>query len=130
MLAFSGTLPANPLPARATYAGAKSFMVTFTQTLAGELAGTGVKVQVCCPGMVKTEFHEVQGIDLSSMPRMSPEEIVTASLAGLEAGEVVCCPALEDASALDRLGEAQRALLGMGGTPMSGPPQLASRYRV
>jgi uncharacterized protein len=127
MLAFSGTLPPAPLPARATYAGAKAFLVTFTQTLAGELAGTGVKAQVCCPGLVATEFHEVQGQDMSSLPRMSPDEVVRASLAGLDAGEVVCCPTLEDASALDRLAEAQIAVLGYG----QGPPsvELASRYR-
>jgi hypothetical protein len=126
MLAFSGTLPSARLPARATYAGAKSFLVTFTQTLAGELAGTGVNVQVCCPGLVATEFHEVQGQDLSQLPRMSPAEVVTASLAGLEAGEIVCCPTLENVSALDRLAEAQRAVLGIGPTPPS--VRLASRY--
>jgi short-subunit dehydrogenase len=50
LLAFSGTLPPRPLPCRAVYAGAKAFQVAFTQALAGELAGTGVQVQACCPG--------------------------------------------------------------------------------
>jgi uncharacterized protein len=132
LLAFSGTIPADPLPHRATYAAAKSFMVTFTQTLAGELAGTGVRAMVCCPGVVKTEFHEVQGMDLSHVPRMSSEDIVTATLAGLELGEVVCVPALEDASLVDKVGETQRALLGgasVGGRGGPGP-QLATRYRT
>jgi short-subunit dehydrogenase len=42
---------------RAVYAAAKAFQVTFTQALAGELDGTGVQVQACCPGLVDTEFH-------------------------------------------------------------------------
>jgi uncharacterized protein len=132
MLAFSGTLPpGKPLPYRATYAAAKSFMVTFTQALAGELAGTGVRAMVCCPGVVKTEFHEVQGMDFSRVPRMSSGDIVAATMAGLELGEVVCVPALEDASFVEKVGEAQRALLGSAsiGARDGSTPQPASRYR-
>jgi len=33
VLALSGSMPPNPLPYRAVYAGAKAFMVTFTQAL-------------------------------------------------------------------------------------------------
>src|SRR5919197_2489352 len=46
LLAFSGPMPTPPLPARATYAGCKSYLVTFSEVLHGELAGTGVQVQV------------------------------------------------------------------------------------
>src|SRR5262249_16810817 len=49
LLALSGTLPTNPLPPRAVYAGAKAFLVAFTQALAGELAGTKVRASVCLP---------------------------------------------------------------------------------
>lgn len=129
LLAFSGTLALDRLPKRAVYAGAKSFMVTFTQTLAGELAGTGVRAMVCCPGVVKTEFHEVQGMDMSQAPRMSSSDVVTATLAGLELGEVVCVPTLEDSSIIERLGEDQLQLFGSAGPGPSGPPELASRYR-
>jgi uncharacterized protein len=38
LLAFSATLPPQPLPNRATYAAAKAYLVSFTQALAGELA--------------------------------------------------------------------------------------------
>ncbi|HEY6475380.1 MAG TPA: SDR family NAD(P)-dependent oxidoreductase, partial [Polyangia bacterium] len=70
LLAFSGTVTEAFLPARAVYAGAKAFLVTFTQILANELADTGVRVQVCLPGVVATEFHDVQKMDLSKVPRM------------------------------------------------------------
>lgn len=126
LLAFSGSAPAGGfLPLRAVYAGAKAFLVTFTQVLASELAETKVRVQVCLPGLVKTEFHEVQGLDTSKMPpRMAPEDVARASLAGLAQGEVVCVPALEDPAALQRIDEAERAVLGFARTP-----ELASRYR-
>jgi hypothetical protein len=132
MLAFSGTIPGTgPLPPRVTYGAAKSFMVTFTQLLAGELAGGYVRAMVVCPGLVKTEFHEVQSIDLSHVPRMSADDIVTATLAGLEAGEIVCIPTLEDRGLIEKLGEAQRGLIaGASAQPADGAaPLLASRYQ-
>ncbi|HYM70611.1 MAG TPA: SDR family NAD(P)-dependent oxidoreductase [bacterium] len=124
LLAFSGSIPPNPLPHRATYAGAKAFIVTFTQALAGEISGTGVRVQVCLPGVVATEFHTVQGMDFSQRPRMTADDVVAASLAALAQGEVTCVPALDDASLLERLLELQRALMGSASNPV-----LAKRYR-
>jgi short-subunit dehydrogenase len=55
----------------------------------------GIRVQVLCPGIVATEFEERQGFNLRHVLRMSPEGVVTASLAGLSLGEVVCAPGLE-----------------------------------
>src|SRR5437660_1368081 len=125
LLAVSGPVPPDPLPHRATYAGAKAFIVTFTQALAGELTGTGVKVQVVLPGLVATEFHTVLGMDLSARPRMTAADVVTASLAAFARGEVTCVPALEDASLLERLAEVQRSVLKAATTR----PALAGRYR-
>ena len=100
-LAFSGALPAPPLPHRAVYASSKAYINTFSETLADELKGTGVFVQAVCPGIVRTEFHEVAGRDVSQVPLMlEPEEVVIASLAGLQLGEVVCVPALKDLAPL------------------------------
>ncbi len=125
LLALSGTVPPDPLPMRAVYAGAKAFQLAFTQTLAGELGKTRVKVQCCLPGLVATEFHTVQGVDMSRMPRMSSADVVQACIAGLARGEVVCVPALEDAAVFDQVGEAQRAVL-----PAARQPAVAARYRA
>ncbi|MFN8109475.1 MAG: SDR family NAD(P)-dependent oxidoreductase [Thermoleophilia bacterium] len=103
MIAFAGPAPASVMPRRAVYAGALAGAVAMSQTLAAELEGTGVRVQVVCPGVVATEFHTVQGMDLSAIPRMSAEDVVTASLAGLRLGEVVCAPGVEDATLLERV---------------------------
>jgi uncharacterized protein len=82
LLAFSQSLPPNPLPYRAVYAACKAFMVTFTVTLRHELDGTGVRAMVCCPGVVESEFH---GPDWQGPPRMDADDVVTACLHGLEA---------------------------------------------
>ena len=111
LLAFSGAARAAHLPDRAVYAATKAFLVTFSQILAGELAGSGVTVQVLCPGVVRTEFHSRQGIDMSQVPRMEPEQIVSASLSDLERGVVVSIPALVDESAKARFDDAALVLL-------------------
>lgn len=128
LLALSGTLPPKPLPHRAVYAGAKSYLLTFTQALAGELVGTGVKVQVCLPGVVDTEFHIVNQFDTSQVvaKKISPQDVVTASLAALARGEVVCVPALADGTMLDGLADVQRTVLRAGAMQSS---TLAERYR-
>ena len=126
LLAFSGSLPPQPLPYRAVYAAAKAFQVAFTQALAGELAGTGVQVQACCPGLVDTEFHALAGWELSAapFPVLRPGEVAAAALAGLRLGEAVCVPGLDDPSLIDAVSQAQQALLL---TAVSSP--LAGRYR-
>lgn len=108
LLALSGALPPTPLPFRATYAGAKAFILAFTQALAGELSGTGVRVQVCLPGRVSTEFHAVQGMDISKLPpAMNADDVVTASLAALARDEIVCVPGLADPALFDGLTDMQ-----------------------
>jgi uncharacterized protein len=125
-LAFSGSLPPQPLPYRAVYAAVKAFQVTFSQALAGELAGTGVQVQACCPGLVDTEFHALAGRDLSEVPFpvMRPDEVADAALAGLRLGEIICIPGLGDPSMINAVSQAQQALLLAA---VNSP--LAARYR-
>jgi short-subunit dehydrogenase len=98
-------------------------MVAFTQILAAELESTGVKVQVVCPGIVATEFHTVQGMDLSHVPRLMPDDMVKGSLHDLDAGVVVSIPTLEDLSAFAEIDKAHGQLLS---TALR--PSLASRY--
>ena len=125
LLSLSGSLPANPLPYRATYAGAKAFLVTFTQALSGELPGSGVQLQALLPGVVATEFHDTLNVDPSRMASMAmqPDDVVAASLAALEASELVCIPGLEDPALVEQLTAAQRAIMQAGNRPV-----LASRY--
>ncbi|MGW4062885.1 SDR family NAD(P)-dependent oxidoreductase [Amycolatopsis sp. NPDC004747] len=123
MIAFSGPADASVMPRRAVYAGSLAYLVALSQTLHAELEGTGVQVQVLCPGVVATEFHERQGLDLSAVPRMSAEDVVTASLRGFDLGEVVTAPGVEDAGLLEAVFRADVAAFG------GQRPELASRYR-
>jgi hypothetical protein len=132
LLAFSGALPPDPLPWRATYAGTKAHVVAFTRVLAAELGDdTHVRLQVCCPGYTQSEFHITSGAEPvadgaapEEDPRAMPaEDVVRASLRALELGEVVCVPGLDDPGALAALAAAEAAL--RAGSRRA----LASRYR-
>ena len=125
MLAFSGTAPLQDLPLRrAVYVATLAHTVALSQVLYEELKPHGVRVQAVCPGVVATEFHERQGLDLSAVPRMSAEDVVTASLRGIELGEVVCAPGVESSDLLDAAFTAALAAF------RTQSHQLAGRYRA
>lgn len=123
MIAFSGPAPAAP-PAgrRAVYTGTLAYLVAMAQSLHAEMEGTGVDVHVVCPGIVATEFHSVQGMDLSSVPRMSADDVVSAALAGIARGEVVSAPGVEDHALLERVFAANLEAFH------AQSPHLATRY--
>lgn len=131
LLAFAASVPPEPLPHRAVYAGTKGYVVTFTRTLAAELAGSPVTVQVVCPGLTATEFHLTRGdVSVAGEEKvhddggMPPEDVVDASLVALRDGETVCVPGLGDPAAVDALAAAEGALRAGS---QSG--RIAARYR-
>ncbi len=122
-LSFTATT-ALERPKRAVYTATKAFITTFTQILAQELEGTDVRVQALCPGLVRTEFHDSLGGRPPGAHVLEPADIVTAALAGLALGEVVCVPQLPERAPLDALAEAQRTVWRE-----SLQPVIAGRYR-
>ena len=124
MLALSGPVKMR-MSGRATYAGAKSFLLTFTQALAQELEFSNVRAMVCLPGMVETEFHRAHYPDAPKPPTMmTAADVAQAIVVGLELGEIICVPGLEDIRLFDQLRDTQQATL-FGGNSQ----QLALRYR-
>jgi hypothetical protein len=124
MLAFSGPASLDQLPLRrAIYTATLAYTLALSQTMHEELKSQGLRVQALCPGVVATEFHERQGLDLSSVPRMTADDVVTASLRSLELGEVVCAPGVERSDLLDAVFQAGLAAFG------AQTAQLAERYQ-
>jgi len=81
---------------QATYAATKAMLVTFTESLQGELERDQIRLQVLCPGFTRTGFHDrlpLARFDRSQIPRrawITPEQVVEASLAGLRSRRVLC----------------------------------------
>lgn len=96
------------------YGGTKAFVLAFSQSLHRELANTGVKVQVVLPGATATDFWEKSGKPLELLPQeivMTGEDMVDAALAGLDQGEFVTIPPLQDDDYWHRYEAARRGLL-------------------
>lgn len=79
----------QPVPFLNLYAASKSFVLSFTEGLATELKGTGVRVQALCPGLTESEFHQTSGTDkvaFTRTRRMTAEAVVARSLRALDRG--------------------------------------------
>jgi len=105
----------SPETLNGVYGGSKAFVLAFSQSLQHELADKGVRVQVVLPGATATEFWDIAGLPVSNLPAeivMSAQDVVDAALAGLDQGETVTIPSLEDKAEWDAYDAARRAMAG------------------
>jgi short-subunit dehydrogenase len=88
-VASVGAFPA--MPAVASYAATKAFLVSFSRSLHAELTEAGLRVQCLCPGYTRTEIHSrdsFHGFDVARVPDelwMEADAVVDESLAALTA---------------------------------------------
>jgi len=87
----------QPIPYMSVYAATKAFVLSFSQSLRGEVRGKGVKVIAVCPGPVDTPFFEATGNDRlrSTVPKatmMTADAVVRESLKAFRAGRSVVVP--------------------------------------
>ena len=81
-----------------TYSAAKSWVTVFSESVAAQLAGTGVYVMALAPGFVRTEFHQRMDVDRAALAPgwawLDPDAVVDRALRDLRAGRVVSVPSL------------------------------------
>ncbi|AYY13581.1 SDR family NAD(P)-dependent oxidoreductase [Actinobacteria bacterium YIM 96077] len=78
-----------------SYSAMKAWVTTYTESLAVELRGTGVRVNALCPGWVRTEFHQRAGIDTAAIPAWlwtSSDRAVRTCLRDAARGRVISIP--------------------------------------
>ena len=89
----------QPSPWNATYSATKAFVLSFTESVAGELAGTGVSMTILCPGPVSTEFGAEAGVEdleagLPGFLKQDAPDVARAGLEGMVKGKRVVFPGL------------------------------------
>jgi hypothetical protein len=91
-------------PGMAAYNVSKAGVVSLSETLAAELAGSAVKVTVLCPTFVKTNIVESGRITAESSERaaklmrwtgFSPAKVARVCLDAHDRGELYCMPQLD-----------------------------------
>lgn len=82
------------------YAGAKSLLIKFSQSLHLEAAPHGVHVSALCPGFTYSEFHDVNGTRAqisAATPKwawLQADKVVDDGWRAVEANRAVCVPGL------------------------------------
>ncbi|WAR46096.1 SDR family NAD(P)-dependent oxidoreductase [Methylomonas rapida] len=109
------------------YSASKSYVLSFGHALQRDLADKGVRVQTVLPGGTITEFWDVAGYakQNESPIMMTAGDLVDAALVGLEQGELVTIPSMQDENDWLRWEAARREL-----TPKFANPKPAPRYAV
>jgi short-subunit dehydrogenase len=83
-------------PGFATYVGTKHFITGFTESLAADLAGTGVHVGQICPGPVATEFEEntgnFTGQPIPAFLQISAAQCAQATVTAIDDAVVLAVP--------------------------------------
>jgi short-subunit dehydrogenase len=88
-----------PGPGMAIYYATKAFVLSFTEALAAELEGTGVKVTALCPGPTPTNFGNVAGskkVRLIRVPGTLAERVARDGHAAFRRGRTISIPGLQN----------------------------------
>lgn len=101
ILNVASTAAFQPLPGQAGYGACKAFVLSYTQSLVGELNGTGVTATALCPGPVDTGFGEAAGFSkgdaeaaMPSIMWVSPEDVAKTAVDAMAKGQMVAIPGI------------------------------------
>jgi short-subunit dehydrogenase len=95
ILMISSLVSALPMPGSALYGGTKALLTAFSESLHMEAEPHGVHVTSVGAGLIRTDFHQVAGINTEGLPKaawMQPDAVVKAALAAVADGKVTVIP--------------------------------------
>ena len=118
ILNVASTAAFQPLPGQAAYGAAKAFVLSYTQSLVGELKGSGVTATALCPGPVDTGFGARAGFTkeeaekaLPSIMWIDAERVARAAVEGMDKGRMVVIPGAANRAAAALAQVTPRSLL-------------------
>jgi short-subunit dehydrogenase len=95
VLQVASTAAYQPGPSMALYYASKAFVLSLSEALSLELAGTGVTITTLCPGPTSTEFNDTAGFKvtkLAELTSMTADTVARAGFNAMNAGHRVCVP--------------------------------------
>ena len=89
IIQVASTTSFQPVPYMATYGATKGFVLQFTEAIAREAQGTGVRILAVCPGHTPTGFQRSSGVDRRPMRTSSQTaaDVVREALGAWEDSE-------------------------------------------
>lgn len=81
-----------------TYSAAKSYVTTFSESLAMQLRDSQAHVMALCPGFTRTEFQERAGMQTQTIPDLmwlDPHHVVQEALTDFAAAKPVSVPGVQ-----------------------------------
>ena len=121
---ISSAVAINVEALNGVYGASKAFVLALSNSLQHELADKGIRIQAVLPAVTATDLWELSGRHWKNLPAeivMTPEDAVDAALAGLDQGELVTLPSLQDSGEWDRFEAARRALAQLLGNSKPAP---------
>ena len=87
----------QPVPSLATYAATKAYVLSLSESLSEELAGTGVSVTALCPGvtatnMVSTAQEKSGGLNIPGFLIGDVDDVAAQGYRACLKGDVICVP--------------------------------------
>jgi short-subunit dehydrogenase len=95
----ASTAAFQPGPLMAVYYASKAYVLSFSEALANECEGTGVRVSALCPGPTETGFVAAARMSDSKLfdrGAMTAREVAEAGYRGLLAGKTIVIPGLRN----------------------------------
>lgn len=108
----------------ALYSATKAWVLSFTRGLQEEFAESNLRIQAVLPAATATEIWSHSGVTVNDLPEgsvMTTEDMVDASLAGLDQGELITIPPMHDAGLWDRYETARLELFNSARTGIPAP---------
>ena len=94
ILNIASTAAFQPGPKMAVYYASKAYVLSFSEALVDELAGTGIQVTTLCPGATKTNFFHTAKAEHTKLTKntMNPFVVAKAGFEGFMNGKRVIIP--------------------------------------
>jgi uncharacterized protein len=99
ILNVASTASFQPGPGMAVYFATKSYVLSFSEALAEELAGTGVTATALCPGPTATNFRAAANASTTrpyDLSAMTAESVAKIGHQAFRRGQVVVVPGLRN----------------------------------